>query len=144
MFISAKKPCCICRRWFCSDVRVGSRQRTCGRPECLAALRKKTQASWRLRNPGYARAWRIQSRSESKPPPKSIHLPAPLSKLPWDVAQEEFGIKGADFVGAMGGLLFRSIKDEIKRQSVDLSGDPGALPLITAKDEIRTQLTDSA
>jgi hypothetical protein len=49
----------------------------------------------------------------------------------------------ADFVGAMGGLLLRSIKDEIKRQSVDLSGDPGTLPLIPVKDEIRAQPVDS-
>jgi hypothetical protein len=144
MFNSAKKPCCICRRWFRPDVRVGSRQRACGQPECQAALRIKTQASWRSRNPGYAPAWRIQSRSESKPPPKPIPLPAPLSNLPWDMAKEEFGIKGADFVAIMGGLLLRSIKDQIERQGVDLSGDPGTLPPIAAKDEIRTQLIDSA
>ena len=144
MFISAKKPCCICRRWFRPDVRIGSRQRTCGRPECQAALRKKTQASWRSCNPGYALAWRIQFRSESKPPPKSIHLPTPLSKLPWDVAQEEFGIKGAAFVGIMGGLMLRSIKDQIKRQPIDLSGDPRTLPLVAAKDEMPAQLIDSA
>jgi hypothetical protein len=59
------------------------------------------------------------------------------------VAQEEFGIKGADFVGAMGGLLLQSIKDEIKRQSVDRSGDPGTLPFFAAKDEMRVQLIDS-
>jgi hypothetical protein len=72
-----------------------------------------------------------------------MHLPAPLSDLPWDMAQEEFGIKGADFVGVMCTLLHRSVKDQIKRQSIDLSGDPVTLPLIAAKDEIRTQLIDS-
>jgi hypothetical protein len=59
------------------------------------------------------------------------------------MAREEFGIKGADLVGVMGGLLLRSIKDEIKRQSVDLSGDPRTLPLIAAKDEMSVQLVDS-
>lgn len=59
------------------------------------------------------------------------------------MAKEEFGIKGADFVAIMGGLLLRSIKDQIERQGVDLSGDPGTLPPIAAKDEIRTQLIDS-
>jgi hypothetical protein len=73
-----------------------------------------------------------------------MHLPAPLSDLPWDLAQEEFGIKGADFVGIMCALLLRSAKDQIKRQSVDLSGDPVALPLVVAKDEIQGQLIDSA
>jgi len=144
MFIPKKRPCSICRRWFRPDVRVGSRQHTCNRPECQAARRKKTQASWRKRNPGYARAFRIQSRSDTKPPPQSMRLPAPLSDLPWDMAQEEFGIKGAAFVGIMGGLMLRSLKDQIKRQPIDLSGDPGTLPLGAAKDEIRAQLIDSA
>ena len=143
MFIPKKRPCSICRRWFRPDVRVGSRQHTCNRPECQAARRKKTQASWRKRNPGYARAFRIQSRSETKPPPQSIRLPAPLSDLPWDMAQEEFGIKGADFVGVMGGLMLRSLKDQIKRQPIDLTEDPGTLPLGATKDEIQAQHIDS-
>jgi hypothetical protein len=43
----------------------------------------------------------------------------------------------------MGGLMLRSLKDQIKRQPVDLSGDPGTLALIAAKDEIKTQHIDS-
>ena len=73
-----------------------------------------------------------------------MRLPAPISDLPWDIAQEEFGIKGAAFVGIMGGLMLRSLKDQIKRQPIDLSEDPGTLPLGAAKDEIRAQLIDSA
>ena len=144
MFIPKKRPCSICRRWFRPNVRVGSRQHTCNRPECQAARRRKTQASWRKRNPDYPLAGRIHFRSESKPPPQSMRLPAPLSDLPWDIAQEELGVKGAAFVGIMGGLMLRSLKDQIKRQSVDLSEDPETLPLIAAKDEIRAQLIDSA
>jgi hypothetical protein len=26
-------------------------------------------------------------------------LPRPLSQLPWDIAQFEFGVKGTDFIG---------------------------------------------
>jgi hypothetical protein len=144
MFIPKKRPCSICRRWFRPDVRVGSRQHTCNQPECQAARRKQTQASWRKRNPGYARALRIQLQLETKPPLQAMHLPAPLPDLPWNMAQKEFGIKGAAFVGIMGGLMLRSIKDQIRRQPVDLSGDPSTLPLIETKDEIRAQLIDSA
>jgi hypothetical protein len=122
MSIPSKRPCSICRRWFRPDVRVGSRQHTCNRPECQEARRKKTQASWRKRNPGYARAFRIQSRSETKPPPKIKHLPTPLSDLPWDIAQEAFGLEGASFIGIMCALMLRSVKDQIKRQPVDLCG----------------------
>ena len=59
------------------------------------------------------------------------------------MAQEEFGIKGADFVGVMGGLMLRSLKDQIKRQPIDLTEDPGTLPLGATKDEIQAQHIDS-
>ena len=134
MLIGAKKPCEICRRWFRPNDRIGSRQRACSRPECQAARRKKTQASWRARNPGYSLAWRIQTRSETKPPPKPLCLPAPLSELPWDFAHEQFGPQGAGFVGAMGSLLLRAAKDQIQRQIIDTIKDPATLPLSLVKD----------
>jgi hypothetical protein len=46
-----KRPCSICRRWFRPDPRVGLRQHTCGKPDCQAARRRKTQARWRTKNP---------------------------------------------------------------------------------------------
>jgi len=49
-----KRPCRICRRCLRPDNRVGDRQRACGEPDCQKALRQRTQASWRARNPGYA------------------------------------------------------------------------------------------
>ena len=51
---SAKKPCRICRKWFRPDVRVGKRQRSCGRTECQQVLKKKRLAKWRARNPDYS------------------------------------------------------------------------------------------
>ena len=144
MLIAAKRPCRICRRWFRPDVRVGSRQRTCSRPECQAARRKKTQAAWRALNLGYSLAWRIQARAESKTAPTPLRLPFPLSDLPWDVAHEEFGPKGADFVGAMGALLLQAAKDQFEGQVVDSSRDPGTLPLPPTKDQFQAQPIDSA
>src|SRR2546426_3370434 len=60
-----KRPCCICRRWFRPDPRIGSRQQACRRPECQAARRKKKQRAWRQRNPDYFIARRIKDRSGS-------------------------------------------------------------------------------
>jgi len=138
-----KKPCCICRCWFRPDVRVGNRRRTCGRPECQDALRKKNQASWRARNPDYFIARRIQVRAESKRKPEPLQLSPPLSNLPWDIAQDEFGAKGADFIGTMGKLLLQAAQSEIKGQVVDSTRDLVTLPLIAAQSEIRAQLIDS-
>lgn len=142
--MSRKKPCCICRRWFLPDVRVGKRQRTCGRPECREAHQKKRQASWRARNPGYFIGRRIQLRAASSQKPEPLRPCSPLASLPWDIAQEEFGAKGADFVGTMGKLLLQAAKSQLSRQNIDSTMDTGTLSLPLPKSEFRTQHIDSA
>jgi hypothetical protein len=119
------------------------RQCTCSRTECQVARRKKTQAAWRARNPDYFVAWRIQARAGSERAPEPLRLPSPLSNLPWDIAQDEFGLKGADFIGVMGTLLLQSAKDQFAEQIIESSWDPGALPPIPAKDQFQTQIVDS-
>ena len=123
-----KRPCKICRRWFYPDPRVGSRQRACDKPECQTACRLKTQASWRDRYPDYAADYRIQQRAAQKQPPEALRLPPPLTKLPWDLAKDEFGAKGADFIGVMGALIVRTTKDQIRSYVVDPARLPGILP----------------
>ena len=144
MAIAAKRPCRVCRRWFRPDVRIGDAQHTCSRPECQAARRRDTQASWRARNPDYFVGYRIQERAAHEGKPGLAVLPPVLSRLPWDIAQEEFGAKGADFIGAMGRLLIEAAKDPIKGQPVDSSLDPGPLPPTPAKDPIIRQVVDSS
>src|SRR5713226_5552738 len=99
-----KRPCQICRRWFVPDRRVGRRQRACSAPTCQIARRARTQASWRRRNPDYFIADRIQRRhltaEERSVPP--LLFPPPLSQLPWDLAQDTFGVVGTDFLGHLG------------------------------------------
>src|ERR1017187_10110777 len=116
-----KRPCAICRRWFRPDGRVGSRQHACGNPECQTSRRQKTQAGWRRRNPGYAIAWRIDRRVAQTPsPPEPLRMPAPLNQRPWDVAKDQFGPQGADFIGVMGALMVRSAKDQFRARQPHL------------------------
>jgi hypothetical protein len=125
-----KRPCSICRRWFRPDPRVGSRQHACGQAECQTARRQKTQAGWRRRNPGYAIAYRMDRRAAQKEPePESLRLPAPLTQLPWDLAKDQFGTQGADFIGVMGALLMRSAKDQFRPYVADSVGVSGTLPV---------------
>ncbi len=140
----AKRPCRICRKWFRPDVRVGGRQRTCGGRECQRALRKNYLIAWRARNPDYFVAWRIQTRSKSERVPEPLRLPRPLSNLPWDIAQDEFGVKGADFIGAMGAVVLRAAKNQLKGEVVDSAGDPARLPQPPAKNQFQDQLVDSS
>ena len=122
-----KKPCRICRRWFHPDARVGERQRACGKPECQAAWRQKTQAKWRRRNPDYGLGWRLDQRGAQTPPPELHRLPAPLNRLPWEFAKDQFGAQGTDFIGVMSTLLLRAAKDEIRSYLIDGARLPGRL-----------------
>src|SRR5271170_3135066 len=113
-----KRPCRICRRWFYPDPRAGDRQRSCSNPDCQAARRQKTQATWRTQNPGYAAAYRIDHR-HLQPDPAPLRVPAPFTKLPWDLAKDQFGGKGADFIALACALLQRSAKDQSSIYPID-------------------------
>ena len=129
-----KRPCSICRRWFRTDPRVGDRQHACHRPECQTARRKKTQARWRAANQDYAAAYRLQRRAVQQRPPEPLRVPAPLNRLPWDLAKDEFGPQATDFLSVMGTLLVRSAKDQMRSQLLDSKRVPSPLPAPAAKD----------
>src|SRR5712692_809663 len=131
-----KRPCSICRRWFQPNPRVGDRQHACGKPECQAARRKETQAKWRAKNPDYATGYRIQQRNAQEQQSEPLRLPAPLNQLPWDIAKDQFGPKGADFIGVMGTLLLQSAKDQFHMYLVDPKRVSSPLPPPAAKDQI--------
>jgi hypothetical protein len=124
-----KRPCCICRRWFVPDGRVGRRQRACSAPTCQTARRARTQASWRRRNPDYFIAHRMQRRrleaEEAKGAVLPLVLPPPLSQLPWDVAQEAFGLTGTDFLSHLGRVLLVAVQDQKAGQVIDSIGESG-------------------
>jgi hypothetical protein len=134
MAAARKRPCSICHRWFRPHPRVGVRQRACDKPECQAARRKKTQAQWRTKNPDYATGYRLQRRSAQPREPEPLRVPAPLNRLPWDIAKDELGGKAADFLGFMGALLMRSAKDQIRLHLVEGTRLPVALRPPDGKD----------
>src|SRR5438270_3426109 len=124
-----KRPCTICRQWFRRDGRIGGRQRACGKPECQRLRRHKTQASWRSRNPEYGAAYRIQQRGlQTDPPAEPLRMAVPLTKVPWDLAKDQFGAEGADFIGILGGVLLRAAKDQFRAYVADSGRVPGTLP----------------
>jgi hypothetical protein len=53
----------------------------------------------------------MQERSTEKQHPEPLRLPPPLSRLPWDLAQDQFGVQGADFLGVMGKVLLHAAQD---------------------------------
>jgi hypothetical protein len=101
------------------------------------ARRKKTQSNWRAKNPEYAAGYRIQQRGAQEQPPEPLRLPPPLSHLPWDLAKDEFGQKGSDFIGVMGSLLVRSAKDQFRAYIVDPTRVLSPLPPPAEKDQFQ-------
>jgi hypothetical protein len=90
----------------------------CSSSECQKQRRKKTQASWREAHPDYFVARRLQGRvQQSEPGPQ--RLPRPLERLPWDIAQDEFGAQGTDFLGELGRLLVGQVQDQRGVQVLD-------------------------
>jgi hypothetical protein len=120
MAFQRKRPCAICRRWFQPDPRVGTRQRVCSQGACQLNRRRRKQADWRTRNPEYFVARRLQERAAEKRDPE-LRLPPPLSRLPWDLAQSQFGAEGADFLGEFGKLIIGSTQSQRKAQVADSS-----------------------
>ena len=125
-----KRPCRICRRWFVPDRRVGRRQRACSDPACQIARRAKTQASWRRRNPDYFIAHRVQRRrvTAEHAAVLPLVLPPPLSHLPWDVAQDTFGLVGTDFLGHLGRVLLGAVQDQKTSQVLEPVGETSRHP----------------
>src|SRR5688572_12561493 len=134
---AGKRPCSICRRWFRPDPRVGSRQRACRNADCQVVRRVQTQKSWRDRNADYFVARRIQERGNQKQPPEPLKLPPPLDELPWDIAQDQFGVKGADFIGVLGTVLLRTAQDQFRAYPIDSRGPADTLPPEAAQDQIQ-------
>lgn len=118
--LSRKRPCRLCGKWFLPDPRVGDRQRACSQPDCQRRRRAETQADWRRRHPGYFAARRLGDR-EADGDPTPPRLPAPLAKLPWDLAQDQFGVQGAGFIGQLGRVLLAEAQDPYRRYLLDSS-----------------------
>jgi hypothetical protein len=139
-----RRRCRICGELFTPDPRVGDRQRVCSRPACQEARIKETQASWRKRNPGYFIAWRAtkraeQSKSDVVDPPR---VPPPLDGLPWELAQEEFGVVGADFMASLGRKLVVYAKDQSLGKVSGSTGESGKYDAGVAKDQLLAQLIE--
>ena len=94
------------------------------------------QGVWRARNPDYFLAHRLQKRSLEKQRPEPLRLPAPVNRLPWDLAQDEFGVQGADFLGVMGKVLLRAAQFEFRGHLADSKDVVRTLPPSPAQSEI--------
>lgn len=68
--------------------------------------------------------------------PEPLRLPAPLGRLPWDLAQSQFGVQGADFIGVMGTLLLQATQSQFEVYPVDSRIDADTLLPPVAQSQI--------
>jgi len=129
-----KKPCRFCHRWFSPDPRVGERQFACSRPECQAKRKQSQQTAWRRRNPEYFVARRLQQLpgqrcngeqplSASCRPPPAPSPCRPLDRLPWDLAQTQFGTQGAGFLAVLGEVLVGHVQMQLEAYLAETAGE---------------------
>lgn len=121
---SRRRRCVICHHGFDPDPRVGDRQKVCSHKACQKGRRQRTPADWRRRHPGYFIQKRAQKRADANAtemvdPPR---VPPPISELPWAVAQEEFGVLGADFLASFGRKILVVAKDQRRVQAAETTG----------------------
>lgn len=110
----------------------------CGQAACQKERRRRNQAAWRGRHPGYFIEWRARTRAaeaerEDVEPPR---VPPPLTRLPWALAQAEFGVLGADFLGSLGRVLLAAAKDSMRGQATGNTDKIGRVGVDDAKDSM--------
>ena len=92
----------------------------CSARACQLSRRRRKQAEWRAQNPDYFVARRLQARTvEARD--AEVRLPRPLLRLPWDVAQSQFGPQGADFMAEFGRVVVRVQQSQSGAQAIDSS-----------------------
>jgi hypothetical protein len=120
---------------------VGDRQRVCSTEACQKQRQRNNVAAWFQRNPDYPIRRRIrlrELRAAKGHPVDPLELPAPLGELPWAMAQKQFGIQGADFLGYLGRLLRRDQQKQMLAQLPDITSDTRGLPRGSAPKERQT------
>jgi len=141
------RPCTICRRWFTPSPKLKARQRACG-PECSAQLRKRQQADWHQRNPGYAAQRRADvaaaklneawSAPEREAKAGRILGPAPpfYDRVPWDIAKTSMGAEGLVLMAYFGRLATQHAKTAMDAYHRDYKAEIEALRRDIAKTPI--------
>jgi hypothetical protein len=59
---------------------------------------------------------------------------SPLNQLPWEIAQEEFDRRGADFLAFFGEVLLGSAQDQSRVEVVDSAGPTRRHPRHVVED----------
>lgn len=126
---SGKRPCSVCGRWYYPRPQTRHCQKTCGKPECRRAYRRRVQARWRARHPDYDAARRVRAAIEQTPEDKLVLRgpPRELRQLPIDLAQKALGVQGVIIIAVLSRLLWRGAQKALQAQVYEMTGDSDRL-----------------
>lgn len=133
--VHKKRPCCVCRRWFRPDVRIGDRQRACGTSECQRARHRAADRAWHARNRDYdrGRRWQVAvDAARAGSPPSVPDRPPPMAGVPWDVAQDAMRAEAVVILAGVVRVLADWAQDEIRKQVLDPAWKSGGVGGVAA------------
>lgn len=142
---SRKRPCRICRKWFCPDPRVGERQMTCGDKSCQDKWHTKKCFEWNNKNPAYFREIYLskklavvnvttESVDHHSPPTNTKNSDLPIqqssksSQLPRNLIQEVISSQHLVIIEYVTQLLFNSFQEVTRRQLTEIKREFRQLP----------------
>lgn len=123
---SKKRPCCICRKWFLPDPRVGERQKTCGEKDCQKKRHAQKCSQWNRQNPVYFREIYLNKKlaavnETSVSSPHLAEFSVKSRKLPRKSIQEVISAQHLVIIEYVNQLLFRSFQETILRQLAEIT-----------------------
>jgi hypothetical protein len=93
----------------------------CSAEKCQQERKRRNRANWRASRPDYWTARRIEKRGKAERAPEPLRVGGPLDALPWDILQDELGVKAADFVAIVVRIVLRMAQSQSKVQPLDSS-----------------------
>ena len=119
-----KRPCCVCRKWFRPDPRVGERQRACSDKACQQERHRRACAAWRKREAPGAREDRLRARLKSEE-----------GGLDREVLRDVMGTQGAVVLEETVRLLGYGTRDAFRSQVLEITRESIRLLPRRARDE---------
>ena len=137
-----KSRCRVCGKWFVPDARTRAWQKTCGK-SCSVEWERRRQARWRAAN---ADDWTGRGTTEqterAKEPGSTVQVrppPAGIDRVPWDAAQEEFGVRGALLLALLVRTTARVVQTETTAQLLEIIAEPRGVAARAAQTETDVQ-----
>lgn len=115
--MAGRRRCRVCWKLFMPDLRLGERQRTCGRDECRRTRHARNCAEPRGRDPDYTRMeQRIRSRLTPTGQDGAPGSPNPLDKLDWEAVRREAGTASKVVLQETGRVLLDGVMADTRKE----------------------------